>query len=225
MGGFFMNTTSLQGFFESTGGQIITVVVILALFLIILRSGKSKKNDTKAVVVCGILVALSTVLGMIVVFQMPQGGGITLFSMVPIVLAGYFYGVKRGLMVGMCVGLLNLILNPYVIYPLQLLLDYPIAFGALALGAVFRNREKFGLTLCYLSGLFCRYCCAVISGIVFFGSYAPAGFNAVTWSLWYNLTYLGVEGAITVVVLSIPAVSNAFTRLRNQAGQPISSAA
>lgn len=217
-----MDTTSLQGFFESIGGQIITIVVILALFLVILRSGDAKKNDTKAMVVCGIFVALATVLGFIQVFKLPQGGSITLFSMLPVVLAGYFFGLRRGLMVGMCVGLLNLILNPYVIYPLQLLLDYPIAFGALALGAGLRNKGRFSLIYCYIAGLFGRYICAVLSGIIFFGAYAPAGFNAVTWSLWYNLLYLGIEGGATVIILFIPAVRTAFNRLRIQSNSTVS---
>lgn len=209
-----MSTENLQGFFESTMGQVITVVVILILFFSILISGKGKRTDTKSLVICAILIALSVSLGAITLFKMPQGGSITPFSMVPIVLAGYFYGVRKGVMVGMCVGLLNLIFNPYVIHPAQLLLDYPIAFGALALGAIFRNKKSFALVGSYLFGVFCRYICAVLSGIIFFGAYAPEGFSALTWSLWYNLTYLGIEAIGTVIVLSIPSVQKAFDRLK-----------
>ncbi|NLD19417.1 MAG: energy-coupled thiamine transporter ThiT [Clostridiales bacterium] len=207
---------NLQQFFESTQGQVITTLVILVLFFLILISGKNKKTETKTLVVCAILVALSVVLGAITLFRMPQGGSVTPFSMVPIVLAGYFYGVKRGVMVGMCVGLMNLIFNPYVIHPMQMLLDYPIAFGALALGAVFRNKEKIGLAATYIFGVICRYFCAVLSGVIFFGAYVAEGFSALTWSLWYNATYLGVEAAVTVVILCIPAVHKAFYRLKKQ---------
>ncbi|MGL4485002.1 MAG: energy-coupled thiamine transporter ThiT, partial [Anaerovoracaceae bacterium] len=45
-----------------------------------------------------------------------------------------------------------------------------------------------------------------ISGIIFFSEFAPEGFNAIAWSLWYNLTYLGAEAAVTMVVLAVPAV-------------------
>ena len=44
---------------------------------------------------------------------------------------------------------------------------------------------------------------AFISGVVFFGANAPENFNAVTWSLWYNFTYIAAEGAITVAVLCV----------------------
>jgi thiamine transporter len=56
----------------------------------------------------------------------------------------------------------------------------------------------------------------VLSGIIFFGQYAPEGFNAFTWSIYYNITYLGVEGAITVAVLLIPAVRNSIELLKKQ---------
>lgn len=207
---------NLQDFFTSTMGQIVTVSIILVLFILILISGKDKKTDIKVLAVSAILVALGTALGYVVLFKMPYGGTVTPFSLLAIVLAGYFFGVKRGVMVGMCVGMLNVLLNPYIIHPLQLLLDYPIAFGALGLGAIFRNKGKYAIFPTYWTGVIARYLCAVISGIIFFGSYAPEGFNAVTWSLFYNMTYLGAEALITTVLLCIPVIRNTFDKLKDQ---------
>ncbi len=207
---------NLQDFFTSTVGQIIIVAVILLLFLLILKLGKNKKTDTKALATSAILVALGTALGYITLFKMPYGGSVTPFSLLAIVLAGYFLGVKNGVMVGMCVGLLNLLFNPYIIHPLQLLLDYPIAFGSLGLGAIFANKGKYSIFASYWFGLICRYLCAVLSGIIFFGSYAPEGFNAVGWSFFYNMTYLGAEGVITTILLFIPQIRNTFDKLKEQ---------
>ena len=204
---------NLQSFFESTAGQASVVAVIVIILLLILRGGKEKKTDTKALTVSSLLIALSMILGQIKLFEMPQGGSVTLLSILPIVLCGYLLGTRRGVMAGICVGLLNLIFGPYVIHPMQLLLDYPVAFGALGLSGMVRE-SKNGLTLGYIVGISARYVCAVLSGIIFFGAYAPSGFNAVTWSLWYNLTYLAVEGAITLVIINIPPVRNAFRRLK-----------
>lgn len=210
-----MSTENLQVFFESTAGQISTVIVIVLLFLGILISERGKKADTKAMVTSAVLVALAIALNQIILFRMPQGGSITAFSMLPIVVCAYFYGVRRGMMAGMCVGLIDLIFNPYVIHPVQMFLDYPLAFGALAFAGLMRTR-KFGLISGYVVGLFARYLCAVLSGIIFFGQYAPEGFNAVTWSIYYNITYLGVEGVLTVIVLCIPAVRKAIDHLKTQ---------
>ena len=209
---------SIQDFFDSTWGQIAVIAVIVLLFGAILYSGKGKPADTKAVAVSAVLVALSIILNQLVLFRMPQGGSITAFSMVPIVLCAYYFGVRRGLMAGMCVGLIDLIFNPYVIHPVQLLLDYPLAFGALAFGAIFAS-QKHGLIKAYAFGVFCRYICAVLSGVIFFGAYAPEGFSALTWSLWYNLTYLAVEGVITVILLCVPQVRNLFETLKRQVVQ------
>lgn len=211
-----MSSEQLQGFFESTAGQLSTLFVILLLFLSILLSGRGKKADTKAMVTSAVLVALSIALNQIILFRMPQGGSITAFCMLPIVVCAYLYGVRRGMMAGMCVGLIDLIFNPYVIHPIQMLLDYPLAFGALAFAGLMRSK-KYGLISGFLVGLLGRYFCAVLSGIIFFGEYAPEGFSAFTWSIYYNITYLGVEGALTVAILCIPTVRKTIEQLKNQA--------
>ena len=206
----------MQEFFESTGGKIAVIAVIVILLLLIMRGGKNeKKMDTRALTVSALMIALATVLGMIKIFEMPQGGSVTLFSILPIAVCGYLLGTRRGVMAGFCVGLINLIFGPYVIHPVQLLIDYPLAFGAVGLAGITRNSSN-GLTKGYLIGLLGRYICAVLSGVIFFGSYAPEGFNAWTWSLWYNLTYLAAEGIITIIVINIPAVKNMFIRFKAQ---------
>lgn len=149
----------IQTFFDSLAGQLTVAGVIVILFAAILYSGKGKPTDTKALAISALLVALSLILNQLVIFRMPQGGSITVFSMVPIVLCAYFFGVRRGLLAGMCVGLISLIFNPYVIHPIQLLLDYPLAFGSLALGGIFAAKKN-GLIKGYIFGIFCRYICS-----------------------------------------------------------------
>jgi thiamine transporter len=205
----------MQAFFESTTGKIAVIVVIAILLLLIAMGGKEKKTDVRALTISALMIALATVLGQIKVFSMPQGGSVTLFSILPIVVCGYLLGTRRGVMAGFCVGLINLIFGPYVIHPVQLLLDYPVAFGALGLSGLTSNMKN-GLTKGYILGIIGRYICAVLSGVIFFGEYAPEGFNAWTWSLWYNLTYLAAEGIITLIVINIPAVKNMFNNFKAQ---------
>lgn len=205
----------MQAFFESTTGKIAVIVVIAILLLFIAMGGREKKTDVRALTISALMIALATVLGQIKIFSMPQGGSVTLFSILPIVVCGYLLGTRRGVMAGFCVGLINLIFGPYVIHPVQLLLDYPVAFGALGLSGLTANMKN-GLTKGYIVGIIGRYICAVLSGVIFFGEYAPEGFNAWTWSLWYNLTYLAAEGVITLIVINIPAVKNMFNNFRAQ---------
>ncbi len=207
----------MQEFFESTQGKIAVIVVIAVLLVLIMIGGKNdrKKTDVRALTVSALMIALATVLGEIKIFEMPQGGAVTLFSILPIAVCAYLLGTRRGVIAGFCVGLINLIFGPYVIHPVQLLMDYPLAFGAIGLAGITRN-QKNGLTKGYLIGLAGRYVCAVLSGVIFFGAYAPEGFNAWTWSLWYNLTYLAAEGIITVIVINIPPVKKMFQNFRQQ---------
>lgn len=209
-----MSYENMQGFFESTTGQVVSVIVLIILFAGVLIGGKGKKISTKSLVTSALLVALSIVLNQITFFQMPQGGSVSPFAMLPIVLCAYYFGTRRGVMCGMCVGMIDLIFKPYVIHPVQLLLDYPLAFGAIGFAGLIFKMKKDGLIPAYLFGVFCRYICAVLSGVIFFGAYAPEGFNALTWSLWYNLTYLAIEALITVIILAIPSVRRAFIRLK-----------
>ena len=65
----------------------------------------------------------------------------------------------------------------------------------------------------YIAAVIGRYFFAVLSGIVFFGAYAPeVGIlsNAWLYSLAYNGIYIGAEAAVTIVILQIPAVKKAI---------------
>lgn len=207
----------LQTFFSSTAGKVLVIAVIIVVLAFILKGNKKEEKpvDVKALTISSLLIALSVILGNIKIFEMPQGGSITLMSILPIVLCGYLLGTKRGVLAGICVGLLNLIFGPYIIHPVQLFLDYPIAYGALGLSGLVSN-SKNGLTKGYLIGLAGRYICAFLSGWIFFGAYAPKSFNAVTWSLCYNFTYLAAEGILTIIIINIPSVKKAFQSLKTQ---------
>lgn len=175
---------------------------------------KATRVNVRALTTSALMVALAMILDQIKLFQMPQGGCVTLFGMLPIILLGYLLGTRYGVLGGFCVGILNLIFGGYVIHPVQLFVDYIAAFAVMGLSGLVRDRKN-GLTKGYLLGVFLRYACFVLSGTVFFGSYAPESFNAFTWSVWYNLTYVAVEAVMTLIVINIPPVKNLFLRLRN----------
>lgn len=177
---------------------------------------KSGPVRTRRLVTCAAAMALAMVTSFIKLASLPFGGSITLFSMLFICLIGYIYGLKTGLMTGVAYGILQFITGPYIYAPLQVLLDYPLAFGALGLAGLFSNK-KYGLIAGYLLGVLGRYICHVISGYVFFGAYAPEGMNPMVYTLGYNATYIVPEAAATVIVLCVPAVAKAIGRIKRQA--------
>ncbi len=177
-----------------------------------------KTKKTKQLVFCAMAIALSMVTSMVKVFSFPFGGSITLFSMLPICLIGYIYGPATGIITGMAYGILQFVIEPYMLTPIQVLVDYPLAFGALGLAGFFHD-AKGGLVKGYLLGILGRYIFAVISGWIFFGEYAWDGWAALPYSCAYNACYIFAEGAITVIVLLIPAVSNAIGQIKTMANE------
>ena len=95
-------------------------------------------------------------------------------------------------------------------------MDYVLAFGALGLSGIFANKTH-GLVRGYLLGIVGRYVFAVLSGWLFFGEYAWEGWNPLLYSLAYNGAYIFAEGAVTVVILMIPAVSQALMQVKREA--------
>lgn len=59
---------------------------------------KITSQRTQQLAVCGVMLALSVVLSIIKIFALPFGGEVTLFGMVPIMLIGFLFGTKTGLL-------------------------------------------------------------------------------------------------------------------------------
>jgi thiamine transporter len=146
---------------------------------------------------------------------MPMGGSVTLFSMFFIVLIGYWYGTAAGLVAAVAYGILQFLIDPYVLSIPQVLIDYILAFGALGLSGLFSNAEH-GLIKGYIVACLGRYFFAVLSGWIFFAVYTPDFFNsALIYSLAYNGAYIGLEAVITLVIIFVPAVDKALKYVKN----------
>ena len=183
---------------------VIVVFGILIGLLLIDRKKVAPRAHTLSLVYAALSVALATGLSYIKMFEAPYGGSITLFSLLPIALYSYMFGVRRGTLAGFIYGLLQLLQGPNILHPLQFFLDYIIPFAVFGLcGGVFRplvDRSRLNPQLKALIGLtsglvlatVMRYIFHVISGAVYFGEYAgDYGFdNAWTYSAAYNPLYL-----------------------------------
>lgn len=176
----------------------------------------SAKLSAKQLAFCAMAIALGSVLSCLKLYEFPFGGSVTWLSMLIICLPGYWFGPGAGIITGVAYGVLQLLVDPYVLFPLQLLVDYPLAFGALGLSGIFAN-SKNGLLKGYLTAILGRYFFAVLSGWIFFGTYAWDGWAPLPYSLAYNACYIFTEGAITLAILAIPAVKNAFARIKKLA--------
>lgn len=176
---------------------IITLLAIIVLGAVILYIAKVKIT-TKILVHVALAIAIGTVLKMFKIIEMPMGGSVTLGSMVPIIFVGYLYGPRVGVFAGVVFGIMDLLLGAYVVHPIQLILDYVLAFAALGIAGYFKNNIRIGA----FSAISLRFVCSVISGVAFFASYAE-GKNVLIYSILYNGTYLLPEAIITIIILSV----------------------
>ena len=169
-------------------------------------------SKTKMLTIGAICVALAFVLNQLTIYRMPMGGSVTPFSMLFIILAGYWLGPLYGILSGVALGLLDTVTGAYIVHPLQYLLDYILGFGALGLSGFYR-KMKFGLHIGCIIGILGRFIMVFFSGYFFFYMFAPEGMNPAAFSLLYNITYIGPELVATLVVISIPAVKNGIDRV------------
>ncbi len=151
-----------------------------------------------------VMVALSGALYLIKIFTLPQGGSITLGSMVPIFLLALRRGPRIGIVGGVAFGLVALVEDVYsgvevIFYPAQVILDYPLAFGLLGLAGFFRKVPVLGVGV----GIAARFCSHFVSGVLFFASYAPAGVSPFVYSAVYNGGFLIPEFVITAALMIV----------------------
>ncbi|WP_127836582.1 energy-coupled thiamine transporter ThiT [Clostridium prolinivorans] len=188
---------------------IFSLIAIVLLSFLFIKLRKVKLN-TKIITHIGVALALGTVLKMIKFYQMPNGGSVSLGSMVPIFLIALFYGPEIGILTGLLFGILDFLLGPYIMHPIQVLFDYPLAFSALGIAGYFKDKNKIQTILGVILALFIRFLFHFISGIIFYGSYAEPGQSAAAYSFWYNLSYIGPEGILCIIVLAFLPIKQIY---------------
>lgn len=195
-------------------GAILLVIAALAAAFLADKGGNFT-FDSKSIALAGICVSLSFALSYIKLWDLPQGGSVTLVSFLPIMLFAYLYGAKKGLFVGFVYGLLQSLQDPYIIHPAQFLLDYPVAFAMAGFAGVLKNvnmkspQLKFALSA--LIGGAMRYVAHVLSGAFAFGAYAldAGASNVFTYSLAYN-SFVFVDIALVIIAGVLLLSSKAF---------------
>jgi thiamine transporter len=178
-----------------------------------------KRSNTLFIAEVAVFSALAYLLdfaaGLLSLKIWPQGGSVSI-AMVPIFLMAFRWGIKGGLLTGFLLGLLQFILGFSQIYTLlQAFIDYFVAFTVVGLAGIFANlvkdsikKHEKGKWITYvLMGAFIgsalRYICHVLSGIVFFGEYAPEGQPVAIYSILYNGTYMLPSFIVSAIIMVI----------------------
>lgn len=176
------------------------------------------KITTKQLVESAVMIAIGTILSMITIASpWKLGGGITVCSMLPLVLVSFRHGIKTGVFASAVYGLIQMLLGFSNVqyassFPMAMgiiLFDYIVAFGVVGLSAVFKGSIK-NLLLSIITGVvftfLLRLLCHFATGIWIWEALWPneLGWAAWLWSLAYNASYMIPEIILTslVIVLS-----------------------
>lgn len=178
----------------------ISLVILLGLVILLIAviKFKSIKFSPKLISRIGIAIALAFILDIFKIYRFPNGGGsISLGSMIPLMLISYIYGPLIGLFSGFLFGIFKLIFDPYILNPIQVLFDYPLPFMMIGVSGIFKNKY-LGITI----GMLLRFIFHFLSGIIFFGSYAPEGISPIFYSFAVNGFAIGGELLICLCLLA-----------------------
>ncbi|NLL47903.1 MAG: energy-coupled thiamine transporter ThiT [Firmicutes bacterium] len=159
-----------------------------------------RDKNLQVMVEVSLLVAAAVLLSFLKLYQMPQGGSVSL-EMLPIFILSFRHGGKIGMLGGALLGVVKLLVSPYIIHPVQLVMDYPLPFmllGVAGLG-LFRRHRILGVSV----GAFLRFLTHVVAGAVFFAQYAPEGTPALLYSVGYNASYMIPETILVAIVVLI----------------------
>jgi thiamine transporter len=196
----------------------IAIFALLGVLLLIYGVLKIRKIKitTRMITLIGISMAAATVLQFITILKLPQGGSVTAGSMIPIILIALFYGPEVGILTGFLFGIINFIVSPFAMHPVQVLFDYPLPFMAVGIVGYFRSFNTKGIIIGVTVAMFARFACHFISGVVFFGSYAPEGTSVYLYSLLYNGSYMGLETIISCVIIALLPIKRLSKQALNE---------
>ncbi len=197
---------------------VIFIMIIIGIYLI---GAKRDITDTRSIVYGAIAIALSFALSYVKFFEMPQGGSVTFASLLPLMIYCCMFGTRRGVIMCLIYGALQAVQDPYIIHPMQFLLDYPLAFGVIGVSGWFveKNLFKFkgGKIVAFLAGgilaVALRYACHVLSGVFAFADWADLDKygTAAAYSLAYN-SFAFIDMLIALVAGVLLLGSGSFVK-------------
>lgn len=202
--------------FTPTTWTLLILLVLIALGgILFIKKSRKVTITPRMLVYASICIALAFVLSYIRLVRMPQSGSITPGSMLPMFLFAYIFGPIPGVMAGLAYGLLQSVQDPFIVHWAQYLLDYPLAFGLLGLAGLYRKN----LAIAIFIGAFGRFFMHFLSGIIFFGEFAPEGTPVVLYSLVYNGSFLGADALICILLAQVPQIRNMAAHVKSTYGR------
>lgn len=167
--------------------------------------------ELKRLIMSSALIAIAFSIELIIkfvlpMFNMPFGGNFIGLSMLPMVIVGFLYGFRYGIIAGFVYGIFEIILAPsgYII-GWSFLLDYLVGFTAYGLTGLFVGKlsELRYVIIGVLLAGFVRYLSVSIAGVVFWSDIANFDaffYSFITYNLGYNLSTTAITLGLLILI-------------------------
>ena len=185
-----------------------------------MKNQKTKQN-IKNIALCAIMVALTTVLSLFKPIEMPLGGGVTIFAMVPVALVSCMLGLKWGFAASFVCSVIQMAISfsevmGWGLTPASLvgclLFDYIVAYTVLGICGIFRKKGVWGVVAGVALGVFLRFVCHLFTGALIFDIWCEWD-NAWVYSFCYNGAYMLPELILTCIGTALLFKNKAIQKL------------
>ncbi len=173
-----------------------------------MTSNTKTHQAVRALVEGALMVALAEVLGYIKFWHMPEGGSVSLMAL-PIVFFALRWGLGRGLLAGLAMGVLDFMIGGgFAIGWQSILGDYVAALTVLGLAGLGHKKGLSGVIAGSLLGTLGRYLAVTVTGATLWGEYMHDLYifhftNPWFYSLVYNLPALISAVLVTAVCAAL----------------------
>lgn len=172
-----------------------------------------KNQKLLALTECAVMLALSFVLNLVVIWQMPLGGKVTLVSMLPVMLIGIKWGPKYGFATTCAYGVLQTALSfakvlswglNVTTFIICLLFDYFIPYAILGIVSFFRKGGTVSQCVGIGLALVGRFACHFLTGVTIWANWVEdSPWAIISYSAVYNGQYMLPEIILTMIVAVI----------------------
>ncbi len=135
-------------------------------------------GSTRRLTAMAVAVALAVLLGFIRLYRLPWGGSLSL-KVLPLVYLAVTHGPRAGMAGGLAAGLVTLIVDPVILHPIQVALDYLLPYALLGIIGCFPAWPRLGILV---AGIL-RLASHVVSGAVYFAAFTPPELNRQVYEL------------------------------------------
>ena len=174
----------------------VAVLALVALAGVVIAVTRTNRKWTAKMIASGALaIALSFVLSCIRLYRMPTGGSVTPGSMLPLMLFAVSFGAGPGMLAGLVYGLLQYLQGGWWLNVWQFILDYLLAFAALGLAGIGKDKGDKWMYLSIPIAAIGRAVCAILAGLMWVAGSAPEdlviGSTQFSSPLLYSIVYNG----------------------------------